>query len=691
MVAGLLFFAAMLTASLGESSRELAAEAGETVAVTIDTPPEVAAAISAVRSGKAPRASVPNQAESLVIDEGFEFSTFPPAGWAAGIPGFEDTPDFQWSRETCDVDPRVPGNTAATWSVGGGAGGDLLPCGSNYTQTVTSYLLYGPTDASDFAAGIRLEWLAKHKYPDRTGETDFPFALCVLLSPDGESRCFRPPVAVSNGWAAYRSSQPVTEVAGQKEVFVYLMYRDAAPTGEDFGAFADTVRIIGLTGIVPPTSTATQGPPPTSGPRDIHLPVAMKRAEKLNFPHVTPAAAGTLVDFGTGMEGGTPAGNVTLDAALIGTGRQFQYGHMRVCTRVTWWRLPVGATLSWQWYQGGSQVLPGDPRVNPSFQIGTTSGSASQCLTAELDGVPVPFPQGQFRVASSVNGQPSGSGSFEVTLDPPPGATALPTGQATVAPSPTPQETPTGPCREFIQNGDMERGATVWRFGEQPATGRSLADIIIQGIPATSGTWAARLGGVLIQGGQHIEEISQSSSPVGLIDPTRMLTATLRFNAALLTNETPDGIDTDVLLIGFVNQADTSQSETIGLYSEEDTPAGQYRAYEGDVTELMTARPGWEDSFLVFQQAQDGEDGTNWILDDISLSVCRTDGVAGPDALAPRRPLPNVSAPVVVWPVDAPAATGNTRLPDPAESRLSVVESGSPDPRPGGIRLRAEP
>jgi hypothetical protein len=331
-----------------------------------------------------------------------------------------------------------------------------------------------------------------------------------------------------------------------------------------------------------------------------------------------------------------------LDARLIGSDTVFQYGHMIVCTRVTWWGQQVGTTLSWQWHFNGAAVAPGNTQINPSLQVPTESGSAGNCLANQTqDGQPAPIPMGQFMVASSLNGTPSAQNTATFQADPPPGATPLPTARPTIAPSPTPEETPVGPCRENLLNGDMELGPTRWGYGESPQTGRTIASVILDGISATSGTWAARLGGVLVSGGTHIEEIRQDSSPTGLVDPARMMTATLRFNAGLLTNEVPGGAETDILLGAFVSDDETVEPDVIGYISEDSIQQyGTYYTFEIDVTAEMTARAGWANSLLVLQQQQNDQAGSNWYVDDVSLMVCRTDRAGG---MQPGRPEPSVS------------------------------------------------
>ncbi len=537
----LVILSAAVAAALAGSPASSHADELGTTWVEIETPPEVLAA--AAHQPKRPAMQLPLQGEVTVVAEGFDAEEFPPPGWLYGISGVTDTPEFQWSRETCDIDNRIAGNVAAAWSVGGGTGGDALACGAPYTQPVLAFLLTGPYDARGLAGGVELEWRSHHNIPANRGN-QFPFGICILL-PGGNSQCSIPQDAEVPGWSRYRSD-PFLDVAGLEEVSFYLLYRDATPTGQDTGAFVDELKVIGLTS---PEPTATQAPrtsvPPPPPGKELNLPITWRSASKGNLPDVTPAAPGAAVAFGTNLYG-TDQGTHALDARLINSGSVFQYGQRRLCTRVTWWGQSPGTFLRWEWFLDGERI-PDESGANPTFQVDTRQGSAGNCLI-QTDGSPMT--RGTWEVRAWLGTVRQAVGTALIQDNPPPGATAVPTAYPTIAASPTPVETPTDGCRNTIVNGDMERGSSVaWRLGaSHTIPGRTIADVIRTDVTRNGGLWAAQLGGIIVPGARFAEELRQDSSPTGLVDPARMTSATLKFASGMVTNETRNGTDDDLFL-----------------------------------------------------------------------------------------------------------------------------------------------
>ncbi|MFQ5460966.1 MAG: hypothetical protein ACE5EL_09250, partial [Anaerolineae bacterium] len=339
----------------------------------------------------------------------------------------------------------------------------------------------------------------------------------------------------------------------------------------------------------------------------------------------------------------------------------------------------------------GGPVAKDDPDVNPTMSLDRAIGHEASCLLASLDGRPVPIPTGNFEVRVWLgNGLfPTTRGQVLIQPDPPPGATPYPpspTPFPTIAASPTPKATPgTGPdCREFLVNGDFERGPSVgWTHGMDPVVpDHDIAAVIRNDVSTNNGDWAARMGGVLVTGGRFVDEIRQPSSPVGLIEPSRLLTATLRFFGGIVTEETPDGTPSDALLMAFVSVNNPDKNVVIGGFSEESLTPGRFQGFEVDVTEHLSRRPpDWEDSLVVFQSQQNDTAATWHFLDDISLNVCRRrmgGVVVAESSSGGGQPLAKMGLPGMGLAAPAPRVIAGGRYPAGTVSRLDVDLSSVP-------------
>jgi len=90
----------------------------------------------------------------IILDEDFE-EGFPGSTWEVQ----DDDPDsgrYYWSRRDC----RNHGGSSSAWSVG--AGDTILDCGSEYTNDVYAWMVYGPFSLADAtAAELTFDWWSK--------------------------------------------------------------------------------------------------------------------------------------------------------------------------------------------------------------------------------------------------------------------------------------------------------------------------------------------------------------------------------------------------------------------------------------------------------------------------------------------------------------------------------------------------
>lgn len=209
--------------------------------------------------------------------------------------------------------------------------------------------------------------------------------------------------------------------------------------------------------------------------------------------------------------------------------------------------------------------------------------------------------------------------------------TDLPTEVPTETPTETPEPKPTmsARCSDWVTNGDFEQGATDWELATNAgAQYRRLGRVIRQ--PATNelvqpfeGRWLAALGGGT--GGWQDALIHPDESKRGWLLPAagEIVSATLRFQFAIASQETPNRRPDDVFTVALYNDDKTARLEVLpSELSEETVTAGEWRAYVVDVTQAMTQRPRWDRARLELRSDNNQQLATWHHVDDLSLTVC---------------------------------------------------------------------
>lgn len=644
---------------------------------SVKPPPAVQAALAALARRPAlpgSAAAGPAQQELVPItDERFESTTFPPPNWQltdnlaarAGAP-----PQYVWGRQTCDVDP-LRGGQAAVWAMGGGQLGSQLPCVSAYSAPVDSWLVYGPIDTRQFSAGLAVNLLLKLDQPSAAGGQ---MQLCATEGPlVSDMRCR----AVSNqktNWVTFQNPQLFEWAAGHAEAVFALRYVDATPPGNVFGALADNVVLHGVRGNALPTATDTPVDP---------SPSVTPQASATHTPRPTatgrvylPILWGGSAESGVGVQFGV---DVDENHNLIQPGSVFQFGIPSLCARIQWQDLPPGTSLRWQWFRNGA--IWDVPDLNGDLPNVPADGVQTPCVVYGEDGQgqPIPVPIARYEVAVYRNGvaQPDAIGQAIVQEDPPPGATAIPTGvQPTQVPTQLPPTATATPepgesCPELLSNGNFELGARDWSaFENNQAV--SAGSIIVRGAdlspspPMVDGQWLSLFGSR-----PSIEQqLHQTWADGGaLIDPARLISATLRMSFLIVSQETPNGSNDDWLAPFFV-RPDGEYSQPARSTLSEELLSGQIQ--EGlwyrtsiDVAEQMRRRPGWDTARLVLASTHNAEHLTSYLIDRVSLSVCLSPAQTG---FLSRRPSGD-TVPAALRP--APAAWAGGLLPQGQLSRAS--------------------
>jgi hypothetical protein len=192
----------------------------------------------------------------------------------------------------------------------------------------------------------------------------------------------------------------------------------------------------------------------------------------------------------------------------------------------------------------------------------------------------------------------------------PPSATPAPP-----EPSPTAKPPPALACRELLSNGDFERGARSWALTvtttEQPI---SLAILHRSGstIGPYQGDWIAYLGGL------DATFFGLTSDRLAQIDAAAVVSATLSYRAALLTEERRDGRANDKVSV-FLTAGRRAEVKAAAVSEEDFEVAGRWQAVTADVSDLVAAGTP---RTLEIEARLDGA-RTSWFhFDEISLTAC---------------------------------------------------------------------
>jgi len=583
------------------------------------------------------RAVQPEPGITEVESQNFDGDTFPPEGWRtfdneALARRREET--YTWGRADCDL-PVGAGNRYSAWGVGGGRLGDALLCGVEYDQPVESWLVREGIDASGFAGGLLVSFDIRfdvptwvERSPSDPAYVPPPVRVCGSSATAGSFSCrriFGQP-GTEGRWVTTGANPVVLNmVAGQDSAAIAFIYTDSQPDGLYSGVMIDNVRIQGVseavaasptpTGQQPtPTDPATTAVPtvaPTSfTPRDsqrAYLPAVIRSYDKVvDSPGVVPTAlpGRVQVEFGT---------NVDITGRVENAGNRFDYGIPRLCAKQSWYDMPPGTSIRWQWYQynAGAQrfdTIPGE-QLNGSEVAQTPEGFANQCIRYVSEGTDVPVPANRYRVEVFLRGEaiPMAAGVAEVV-----GASGP---QPTAGPSPTPKPLPEG-CSDPLINGDFEAGPDLGWIQRTPS-----GEAIIRTEAVLSGTFSALLGRHLGAQEALISAVNVATLPAEDIEHVEV-----KFRLGMVTDETlGNGVHDDLFVLGVVNDANTM--DNLPALSEETlAPSGSARTITGDITQLFIERPDYPQVAFAFLTQQSATSATNFIVDDVVLDFCLTSG-----------------------------------------------------------------
>jgi hypothetical protein len=152
--------------------------------------------------------------------------------------------EYRWGRRSC----RPYDGAYSGWAVGGGLDGASLPCGTDYPDNASSWMVYGPFSlAGASAAELHFTvWL-------RSAPSD---EFCYGASSDGASYSAFCLTAQTQSWVPLSFDLGSTEAGqqlGKPQVWVALVFRSDAAEHVAEGAYVDDVvvrKCVG--GVCPP-------------------------------------------------------------------------------------------------------------------------------------------------------------------------------------------------------------------------------------------------------------------------------------------------------------------------------------------------------------------------------------------------------------------------------------------------------
>ncbi len=362
-----------------------------------------------VVGGSAASSHWPLAAAPVVIErQGFE-GDFPPAGWqvldraaqADRVPA-----RYQWSKQTCEVEPLV-GGSAAAWVAGGGSEGGKLGCVTPYPAgaKLNSWLSY-VMDLTSYPMGftLRMKLLLDQPLNERGQRTNMQVAIIDLETSEGIAYSISSPAPLS--WLPLvLPEEDLAQFGGRAQVAIVIAYEDNPAVGGHVGAVVDNILIEGLpieqtaTPTSSPTPEATATPTPTATPVRQHryLPALLLNLESFPRPTQVPMVGAEVV-FGTAVDAVT--GRVT------NQGRSFPAGVNQFCAKERWFGQVVGTSFRWQWYRNNSPV--DYPGLNDQIVLDTAEGFRHQCVQSP--------PNGTFEVRVWVGNvtEPTTSGSATI-------------------------------------------------------------------------------------------------------------------------------------------------------------------------------------------------------------------------------------------------------------------------------------
>jgi hypothetical protein len=354
----------------------------------------------------------------------FESLSFPPTGWsiedaeAGGGPA-----QYVWSRETCDVEPGI-GGLAAAWAIGGGVKGSMLPCGGVFTDTVDSFLIYGPIDTRPYGDGLEVNLRMKI---DQQDANDFIICATNIEGSPDSITCFSSGVE-QTPWTGFNTPLEFPDSGGMEEAYVWFNYRDRQPTGMHTGVFVDNIVIEGVPGSGG-TPTATS---PTSTPTQTMEPTSTWTPSVTPTHTATPTASNTPTHTATRTPTRTPSITLTPTSTRTRTATRTPTGTPLITLTPT----PTPSRTA-------TRTPTGTPLITLT-PTPTPTRTATRTPTQEPGETATPSvtPSGVPTTPSPTTPEPSETAQGTATSPTPPDPSATPQGTAT---SPTPGTVPASP------------------------------------------------------------------------------------------------------------------------------------------------------------------------------------------------------------------------------------------------------
>jgi hypothetical protein len=167
-----------------------------------------------------------------IFSEDFEGSF--PGPWGVVDTNGTSYGEYYWGKRTC----KPHAGSYSGWSVGGGANGTALACGSNYPNNADSWMVYGPFSLVGATAGdlsFKL-WLNSEEDKDK---------VCRMASIDGKNFYGLCTSGNTAGWVDkvlnLTSVDTLGNLMGQSSVWVALMFRSDSSTNTPEGGYVDNI------------------------------------------------------------------------------------------------------------------------------------------------------------------------------------------------------------------------------------------------------------------------------------------------------------------------------------------------------------------------------------------------------------------------------------------------------------------
>jgi hypothetical protein len=206
-----------------------------------------------------------------LMSQDFE-GVWPGAGWALSDLSSGDGGEYLFGKRNCH--PFKGSN--AGWSVGGGAQGNQLACGAAYSNSVSTWAVFGPFDLSTATSASLNFHLWGRSESESACSYDFLYAGSSVDDNNFQgTRYCGDWTGGSEANGYYARQFDLSDRLGQKAVWIAFMFRSDSTT-TDIGMTVDDIVLQASTGVSPtptppqaantatPTATATETPRPTA-------------------------------------------------------------------------------------------------------------------------------------------------------------------------------------------------------------------------------------------------------------------------------------------------------------------------------------------------------------------------------------------------------------------------------------------